>query len=99
MTMSEFSEELGVPKTTLQSVMKYGNTTVDTLVRISNASGKSLDNLVFGGETMDGTGGESSVLRHFLWFCQLPSNVQQQLCFYLDCITKLLEDNNEQRNT
>ncbi len=46
-SQTEFAQELGIPQSTLQNIMKEGNTTVDTLVRISTATGFSLDELVF----------------------------------------------------
>ena len=48
MTQAQFSREIGLPRSTLQSIMTDGNTTVDTLIRIANALEVSLDELVFG---------------------------------------------------
>ena len=50
-SLTEFSRELDVSKSTLQSVMKEGNTTLDTLLRIQKALGISLDALVYGQDT------------------------------------------------
>ena len=47
-TLLEFSKELGIARSTLQPVMVDGNTTVDTLIRIADAIGTTLDDLVFG---------------------------------------------------
>lgn len=46
LTTKQLSNELGIPKATLRNVMKEGNTTLDTAIRISNGLGISLDMLV-----------------------------------------------------
>ena len=49
MSQKEFAARLNVPRSTIQTVMaKNGNTTVDTLIRISVSLPFSLDDLVFG---------------------------------------------------
>ena len=49
MSQKEFAAHLNVPRSTIQSVMaKNGNTTVDTLIRISVSLPFSLDDLVLG---------------------------------------------------
>ena len=47
-SLLEFSEELGIPKSTIQSIISDGNTTLDTLIRMAKALDASLDELVFG---------------------------------------------------
>ena len=37
LSLEKFSKQLRIPKTTMQSVMKEGNTTLDTACKISNA--------------------------------------------------------------
>ena len=44
-SVGEFSKELGVPKSTLQSVRHSGHTTLDTALRIADGRGLPLDNL------------------------------------------------------
>ena len=46
MTMNELSDELDIPKTTLQNVMNEGNATLYTAIRISRGMGIGLDMLV-----------------------------------------------------
>ena len=49
MSQKEFAAHLNVPRSTIQSVMSNnGNTTVDTLIRLSVSLPFSLDDLVFG---------------------------------------------------
>ncbi len=87
LTWVEMSEQFGISKSTLQSAMIDGNTTVDTLVRIANATQQSLDELVFS------TRLEHAVLQDVTRYCQLPIPVQRELCRYLRCISDLLEAN------
>jgi len=90
MTMLECSESLGIPKSTLQTVMKDGNVTLDTLLRISNALGKSLDELVFG-LTYSGEHRECKITRNMEMVLQLSIDKKQQLCDHLIGIVELLE--------
>ena len=56
MTQNEFASYLNIPRSTIQSVMaKNGNTTVDTLIRISASLPFSLDVLVLGDLSTDET--------------------------------------------
>lgn len=45
-SVGEFSKEIGVPKSTLQSVRNSGHTTLDTAIRIADGLGLPLDNLI-----------------------------------------------------
>ena len=42
-SVGEFSREIGIPKSTLQSVRNSGNTTLDTALRIADGLGLPLD--------------------------------------------------------
>lgn len=46
LTMKELSRQLDVPETTLRNIMKDGNTTLHTAIRISKRLGIGLDLLV-----------------------------------------------------
>ncbi len=46
MSLEEFSQELGIPKSTLHSILKTGNTTVNTLVQIAQHLHISIDALL-----------------------------------------------------
>ena len=45
-SLTEFAQEIGIAKSTVQSILKDGNTTLDTAIRISTALGISLDDLL-----------------------------------------------------
>ena len=46
-TQAELSRELGIPPSTLQTLMRSGNTTLDTLMQLSDSMDASLDELVY----------------------------------------------------
>lgn len=69
--LAEFSEELGIARSTIQSIMVDGNTTVDTLVRMANALHVSLDELVFGELPAKRLDDVQHFLRDVGWFVNL----------------------------
>lgn len=82
-TLTEFSEELMIPKSTLQSLLKDGNTTLDTLIRIQTALGVSLDELVYGEEWVFRKIAEENILKQISWYVELPTEKQEKfrMCF------------------
>lgn len=74
-SLSDFARELSIPKSTIQAAMADGNTTLDTLIRIANALGVSLDELVFGTVSIEAAGKARCLLRQVEWyhFCQRTS--------------------------
>jgi len=47
-SITEFSQELSIPKSTMQPILKTGNTTLNTAVNIASSLNISLDELVNG---------------------------------------------------
>lgn len=45
-SLTEFAQEIGIAKSTIQSVIKDGNTTLNTAISIANAFDMTLDELV-----------------------------------------------------
>lgn len=45
-SQAEFAKELGIPKSTLGTILRTGNTTVDTLLRISEHTGLTPNELL-----------------------------------------------------
>ena len=88
--LTEFSRELCIPKSTLQSVMTDGNTTLDTLIRIANALNTSLDELVFSEMDVEQKDRLLSLLDGLDWYLILPEGRQEQLCYHLREIQKLM---------
>lgn len=98
-SLTEFAQEIGIAKSTVQSILKDGNTTLDTAIRISTALGISLDDLLNediddiengGGETKAGsleTGFE--ILKRVLGrFDDLDYNEQLELEY---CIVRIMD--------
>ena len=91
-TLSEFSRDIGVAKSTLQSVMVDGNTTVDTLIRIANALGVTLDELVFGNIQRVEIDTVRKVLSEVEWYVQIPGDKQEKMVYHLSELMKLIEE-------
>ena len=90
-SLAEFSSELGIPKTTMQSVMNTGNTSLVTLIRISEGLGLSLDELVFG-EILAKYGFHVSTMLHDLdCYSKLLGEKQKLFRHHLDELLKLAE--------
>ena len=88
-TLAEFSAGLGIARSTVQSVLIDGNTTVDTLVRMANALNVSLDELVFGASAADGSGVQDFV-DDSCWFARLSPEEQSRFRYYLSELFKLV---------
>ena len=91
-TLSEFSREIGIAKSTLQSVMVDGNTTVDTLIRIANALGVTLGELVFGNIQRVEIDAVRKVLSEVEWYVQIPGDKQEKMVYHLSELMKLIEE-------
>ena len=88
---AEFSEELGIPKSTVQAIMVDGNTTVDTLIRMANALNVSLDDLVFGELPLKKMYDVQRFLCDVGWFMKLNAEKQGKFRYHLGGLLKLLE--------
>lgn len=89
--LAEFSQELGIARSTVQSVMADGNTMVDTLVRMANALEVSLDDLVFGKRSIKKLDDIQILLKNLGWFSKLPGEKQEKFRYHLHELLKLLE--------
>lgn len=90
LTMSEFARELDISKSTLRSILKHGNTTIDTATRISRSLNISLDTLI-----SDETFPEKIfILNHMqkalAWFARLPDEKQAEVSSLLAQIWEVL---------
>ena len=86
-TLAELSAELGVARSTVQSILTDGNTTVDTLVRMHNSTQLSLDELVFGKNTDETR--RSGLFDIIRWFQNQPSEKQSQIASHLSALFEL----------
>ena len=90
-TQAEFSIELGIPKSTVQSIMVDGNTTVETLNRMANPLDVSLDELVFGELPTKQVHDIQRFLCDVGWFMKLSADKQERFRYHLGELLKLLE--------
>ena len=94
-TLAEFSEELGIARSTVQSIMADGNTTVDTLIRLADALHTSLDDLVFGELPIKRLDDIQHFLKNIGWFTKLSPQQQRKFRYHLCELLKLLEYGDE----
>lgn len=88
LSLTGFAEVLQVPKSTLQSILRCGQTSLDTACRISNTLEVPLSALVDDGYTQPGTESLTSLMRNLNWFICLPEWKQGLV---IQMITQLLE--------
>ena len=87
-SVGEFSREIGIPKSTLQSVRNSGNTTLDTALRI--ADGLPLDSL-----TSDSRLAEKADLVWYLlqsvdWLRGLSKQEQEEVVYHFQRILEVI---------
>ncbi len=92
LSLAEFSRELSIPKSTLQSILKGGNTTLDTALRISNSIETPLDILT--GTTF--TPQQFELMNCFLvllnWYHDLSAEKRQQVQTHLAAILCIIDE-------
>lgn len=91
LSLMEYSEELQVPKSTLQSILNYGHTTLDTACQIANSLGIPLSTLL-GGTLSD----EKMKILHGLllgldWYSKLSGEDQRKIAEHLHTILEVLQ--------
>ena len=94
-TLAEFAEELMIPKSTLQSLLKDGNTTLDTLVRIQTALEVSLDELVYGENWVLRKTAEENALKQMAWYVEMPTEKKEKFKLCLHEMLMLMEYEDE----
>lgn len=89
-TQAEFARELDMPKSTLQTVMMDGNTSLDTLIHIANALNISLDELVFGERPSEREWLIGALFNCIGWFAGQSAERQKKLHYHIDGLMNLL---------
>ena len=89
-SVGEFSREIGIPKSTLQSVRNSGNTTLDTALRIADGLGLPLDSL-----TSDSRLAEKADLVWYLlqsvdWLRGLSKQEQEEVVYHFQRILEVI---------
>lgn len=92
LSMSEFSKELDIPKSTLQTVLATGQTTLNTAIRISESLGIPLDVLTDRSMTSNQFKMLERLLYQFDWYLKLSESQQRDVCFYISALIKLVQE-------
>lgn len=92
-SQAEFAEKLGIPKSTLQSVMQDGNTTLDTLIKIQQGLHISLDELVYGDMSVVASAGFHEFLKGISCYAEMGAEQQERMRYYLTGILEMLKQN------
>ena len=90
-SMAEFAEETCVPKSTLQTVLTTGQSSLDTALRIARKLGIPLDILT--GTVLSPSELEAAhhIFRTLDWFSHLPCDDQQEAFRCLQSLLSLIQ--------
>ncbi len=91
MSLEEFSQELGIPKSTLHSILKTGNTTVNTLVQIAQHLHISIDALLGTNLSEDPSTPCMVFFPLFDCYSKLPAERQSLFRIYLSLLLEVLQ--------
>ena len=98
-SLQEFADELNIPRSTLQSVLAEGNTTMETLMRISESTGIPPD-LLLADDSLPGKLGVARwLLRGLNRFDALEAPKQQKLADHINGILEVVVDDRDQADT
>lgn len=95
-TLTEFSQGLGVPKTTMKEVLKNGNTSLNTALHIAQSLGVPLSALTGEVKWKEGTDPLEAMLSFFDWFNDLGMN-QDKIAKHIGGILDLLQEERRSR--
>ena len=84
LSLMEFSKELDIPMSTLKAILKDGNTTLATAIRISNSLDIGLDMLIY-----DKHFPEKLFILHYIdncnnWYSSFPDEKKDQISGLLE---------------
>ena len=87
---AEFSQELGVPKTTLQSIMEEGQTSLHTAMHISDKLGVPLDTLTNGRLSPQQIRRLDGFMSHLEWYDRLPEEKQKTVQHHVVSLLQIM---------
>jgi len=91
LSLVDFSKELDIPLSTLKAILKDGNTTLETLLRISRKLDCSLDMLVYDKDMP----AKSFILQHMEraggWFAAMEPERQDKIARHMSKIWEAME--------
>lgn len=94
-TQMELSEELGVPRSTLQALLADGNTTLETLIQLADRLNVSLDELVFAEKAPEIYERARRLLFELLWYSEMKAEQKEAVCYHVCEALKIMMDNEE----
>lgn len=92
LSIAEFSRELYIPKSTLQSILAEGQTSLHTAIHISEKLSIPLDVLTGGQMTQEQFRVHSSLLSLLDWYSKLTKEQQVAACNNMDVLFKLIRE-------
>ena len=98
LTMKELSEELDIPKATLRNIMKEGNTTLYTAMRVSRGLGISLDMLVSDKQFSDKLFIMDQMQKASYWLSQLSPPEKAQMAELMSEMWAVLGEKDDDRS-
>ena len=93
LSLAEFSKELDIPKSTLQSVLADGQTSLNTAIRISEKLRIPLDVLTSGMLSAEQVRVMDGLLSGVEWFSQLPPDKQKETGEHIYALIRIIEEN------
>lgn len=89
-SLAEFAKEVGIPKSTLQSVRISGNTTLNTAIRIAEGLGLPLDSLIGDNHLAKKLDVVQYLLQGLDWFRTLSSEEQEEVILHIRGIVEVI---------
>lgn len=90
-TQAEFSAELGVPTSTLQTMLYSGNTTLDTLLQLADAMDISLDELVLRRRSPEVDERIRQLMQEFAWYSEMTEERQKAVWYHVCELARLVK--------
>ena len=94
LTIAEFSSALGIPRSTVQGIIKSGQTSLDTALKIAWRLEVPLSTLTGEVVVEEGVGSMEALLNYFEWFRNLQIN-QDKIADHIHAILELLHEEAE----
>lgn len=88
--LTEFSEELDIPKSTLQDILKDGNTSLHTALHIADRLNVPLSTLTSDAIPAENLDVLAAFLKCFDWFSRLPREEQDAAVTHIRALMELL---------
>lgn len=90
-TQAEFSAELGVPTSTLQTLLYSGNTTLDTLLHLADVMDISLDELVLSRQRPEVDARIRQLMQEFAWYSEMNEDRQSAVWYHVCELMRLVK--------